>query len=221
MERFGRVLALVVLGMAAIQGANAAPFQNGSFELGPVAPPTGNFLTYASGATAITGWTVTGAGVNLYVRYWQPSDGSRFLDLSAEDAGGVEQTFDTVAGRVYRVSFDLAGNPGGPPNCPGGPDRSVQVQTTGGNAATYTFDTTGRAAYNMGWTGQTYTFTATGSSTLLSFASLNPIPCGPALDNVVVTDVTPTPVPATSDWGLMALASLLGIAAWRGRRRSH
>ena len=214
--------ALVAIGVAALAaGAQAAAFQNGSFELGPATPPAGNFLTYASGATAITGWIVTGAGVNLYVRYWQASNGSRFLDLSAEDAGGVEQTFDTVAGRVYRVSFDLAGNPNGPPNCPGGPDRSVQVQATGGNAATYAYDTTGRAAYNMGWTGQTYTFTATGSSTLLSFVSLNHIPCGPALDNVVVTDVTPNPVPATSDWGLLALASLLGFAAWRGRRRSR
>lgn len=133
----------------------------------------------------------------------------------------MEQTFDTVAGRVYRVSFDLAGNPNGAPSCPGGPDRSVQVQATGGAAATYTFDTTGRAAYNMGWTGQTYTFTATGSSTLLSFASLNHMPCGPTLDNVVVADVTPTPVPTTPQWSLVVLAGLLGVAAWRGRRRSH
>lgn len=68
---------------------------------------------------------------------------------------------------------------------------------------------------------QIYTFTATGSTSTLSFTSLDNTPCGPALDNVVVTDVTPAPVPTLSQWGLVGLAGLLGFAALRGRRRSR
>ena len=46
---------------------------------------------------------------------------------------------------------------------------------------------------------------------------------GPALDNVVVTDLTPTPavvtpVPTLSEWALVLLATALGALGLRGRR---
>ncbi|MEI2744991.1 MAG: IPTL-CTERM sorting domain-containing protein [Ottowia sp.] len=46
---------------------------------------------------------------------------------------------------------------------------------------------------------------------------------GPALDNVVVTDLTPTPavvtpVPTLSEWTLVLLATALGALGLRGRR---
>lgn len=207
-------IALLVLGAALGVGAQAAPFQNGSFETGP-AP--GGFLNLTVGDTQITGWTVTGTSIDYIGTYWAAADGSRSLDLSGVGAGGVEQTFDTVAGRTYRVSFALAGNM----DC--GPQvKTVQVLADGGAATDYTFDTAGHSLpSNMGWTTQTYTFTATGATTTLAFTSQDTTNCGPALDNVVVTDVTPAPVPATSEWGLMVLASLMGLAALHRRRRSH
>ena len=44
----------------------------------------------------------------------------------------------------------------------------------------------------MNWTQETYSFLATGTSTKLSFVSTTPGQYGPALDNVVVTEVVPT-----------------------------
>ncbi|MEZ5605904.1 MAG: choice-of-anchor C family protein [Burkholderiaceae bacterium] len=213
MKAFNKRMALLVLGAALGVAAQAAPFQNGSFETGPTA---GVYTTLAAGDTQITGWIVTGNDIDYIGTYWTAADGSRSLDLSGGSDGGIQQAFDTQAGHVYRVSFSLAGNPAGEPT-----SKTVQVQATGGALTNYTFDVTGHSLASMGWATRTYTFTATGSTSTLSFTSLDDTAYGPALDNVVVTDVTPAPVPTTSAWGLLTLASLLGFAAWRGRRRSH
>ena len=164
--------------------AQAAPFQNGSFEIGPA--PGGSFITLGPGNTSITGWEVTGAGIDYIGGLWPPADGSRSLDLSATAAGGIQQTFDTVAGHNYQVTFSLAGNPSTPPLI-----KSVSVQATGSAATTYTFDISLSSTADMRWATQTYNFTATGAATTLSFTSLDNSAMGPALDNVVVTDLTP------------------------------
>mgnify|MGYP001050125656 FL=1 len=205
-----RFLALALA--AALGGVvQAAPFQNGSFETGPT---PGGYVTLSAGDTQITGWTVTGDSVDYIGSYWPAADGSRSLDLSGDAGGGVAQAFDTVAGRTYRVGFALAGNPDCAPTV-----KTVQVQATGAPSVYYLFDTTNSSLSNMGWAAQTYTFTATGPTTTLAFASQDNTGCGPALDNVAVNDITPAPVPALSAWGLLGLAGLLGFAAMRGRRR--
>ena len=205
-----RFLALALA--AALGGVvQAAPFQNGSFETGPT---PGGYVTLSAGDTQITGWTVTGDSVDYIGSYWPAADGSRSLDLSGNAGGGVAQAFDTVAGRTYRVGFALAGNPDCAPTV-----KTVQVQATGAPSVYYLFDTTNSSLSNMGWAAQTYTFTATGPTTTLAFASQDNTGCGPALDNVAVNDITPAPVPALSTWGLLGLAGLLGFAAMRGRRR--
>lgn len=204
---------LAGLGLVAVLcgAAHAAPFQNGSFETGPT---PGGYVTLTAGDTQITGWTVTGNSVDYIGSYWPAAHGSRSLDLSGNAAGGVAQAFDTVAGRTYRVGFALAGNP----DC-ALTVKTVQVQATGAPSVNYLFDATNSSLSNMGWAAQAYTFTATGPTTTLAFASQDNTGCGPALDNVAVNDVTPAPVPALSTWGLLGLAGLLGFAAMRGRRR--
>ena len=93
--------------------ASAAPFQNGSFESGTLAN-TGSFDTLSAGSTAITGWTVTGDGVDYMGTAWVAASGVRSIDLLAcGTAGGVQQTFDTLPGAIYQVTFSLAGNPDG------------------------------------------------------------------------------------------------------------
>lgn len=191
----------------------AAPFQNGSFEV-PGISGGGNLETLVGGSAALSGWTVTGASIDYLSTYWQAADGIHSLDLSGTNAGGVEQTFDTVAGRTYRVRFAMAGNPERAP--PG--IYTMVVQVIGGSAQTYTFDATGSSIGNMRWSTQTYTFVATGASTTLSFSSQDSGLYGPALDNVVVSEVTPAPVPTLSQWALISLASLLGLLAMRGRK---
>ena len=91
---------LVLVALSVV--ANAAPFTNGSFEIGPA---TGTFTTLGTGNTSITGWTVGGSGVDYIGSFWQAQDGSRSLDLSALGAGSVSQTFDTILNQVYLVNF--------------------------------------------------------------------------------------------------------------------
>jgi choice-of-anchor C domain-containing protein len=205
-NRLALLFALAITGVV-----HAAPFQNGSFENGSGAPAS--LTTLGPGDTSITGWSVTGNGIDWIGTYWMAANGTYSLDLSAGAAGGIEQTFDTVAGHDYSVTFALAGNGAG-----GSTVKMVQVQATGGAQITYSFDTTGTSYSAMGWTTQTYSFTATGPSTTLSFTSLENSAYGPALDNVAVTDVTPVPTPALSTWALLGLAGLLGLVAWRLRR---
>ena len=202
------VTGLALAALAVVSTAHATPFQNGSFEL-----PGGNEQTFYSTSTAITGWTLTSGSVDYVKGYWQPADGAYSLDLSGTSPGSIAQTFDTVAGHSYKVSFAMAGNPDSGPTV-----KTLQVQATGGALTQYSFDTSGKTKANMQWSTQTYQFTATGAATTLTFTSSVNTPYGPTLDNVVVTDVTPAPVPTLSPWALAGLVSLLGMFAVRRRR---
>lgn len=161
----------------------ASAVTNGSFETG-VNP--GFFLPLSVGNnTSINGWTVSAGQVDYIGNYWAASDGARSLDLTGSNGqpGAVSQTFATVAGHTYDVTFDLAGNPAGLPTI-----KTLNVDA-GGTPTSYTFDTTGHTLTSMGWEPTTYIFAATSSSTTITFRSLDSGFYGPALDNVVVTDV--------------------------------
>jgi choice-of-anchor C domain-containing protein len=150
---------------------------NGSFESG-AAIPSGWFTTEGVGSTAITSWSVVSGGVDYIGGLWSASDGLRSIDLNACSAGSISQTFATVAGNTYEVTFDMAGNPDG-----GVKELSVSAAAT---SETFTFDTAGKSLAAMGWVAKSFTFTATGTSTTLAFTSLIAGCYGPALDNVKV-----------------------------------
>ena len=63
MHVVNKVAAWVAWSAVAVGTAHAAPFQNGSFEVGTSDPGAG-FVTLAAGNTSITGWTVTGNRVD-------------------------------------------------------------------------------------------------------------------------------------------------------------
>jgi hypothetical protein len=88
------------------------------------------------------------------------------------------QRLETVAGATYRIEFALAGNP----------DREPMVKqvlvSAGNDSEVFSFDATGRSRADMGWQRKSFTFTATGASTELSFSSLTGGASGPAIDNV-------------------------------------
>lgn len=194
----------LAIGMAAglCGAASAAPFQNGGFETGP--SPGGSFITLGAGDTSITGWTVGGNGIDYIGPYWQPSEGSRSIDLNAGDAGAMSQTFDTLTGATYRVTFALAGNPTG--------DVKTGFVQAGATTQDFTFDTAGKSTSDMGWTDNVFDFVAGGPSTTLSFVSTIHSNAGPALDDVRVMELAaPVPVPAALPLmgGALAVLGLL------------
>ena len=166
-----------------------------SFAISPVS------LSNPSFESGYVGWSFPGTP-GQYVDigpFWVASDGVNSVDLNGFDAGWISQDITTVAGVQYTVAFDLAGNPGSPQGV-----KSVEVSAAGATA-TYSFDTTGKSTTNMGWTPETFTFTATGTTTTLMFKSLYngagfPDDAqGPAVDNVRVTFDSGPANPTTVD----------------------
>jgi choice-of-anchor C domain-containing protein len=208
---FGLVLCVFVC----VGTASAAAFQNGSFELGTTSPP---FVEVHVGDTNITGWAVTAGNVDFMDTYWLGHTGANSIDLNGNSLGTIAQTFDTISGHPYQVEFWLAGNYAGGPTV-----KKVEVNATGtGNTPQqFTFDVTGHSSTNMGWEQHFYNFTADGSSTTLSFASLSvniggANNYGAVLDDVSITDTYTPPVGAPEPGTIMLLLfGLVGVASAR------
>src|SRR5262245_59955963 len=86
-------------------------FTNGSFEL-PGGLPADNSIILTNGDTRLIGWTISGNvtynnGNAIFGGITLPSsaDGSYQLSFNGPDSGSISQTFDTVAGEQYEVSF--------------------------------------------------------------------------------------------------------------------
>lgn len=203
---------LAFVGLLLGSQAQAATFTNGSFEDGTFTPPSNDTVVVANGdSTTMPGWTVSGTHEIAWIGGSNPfgllaSNGDKFLDLTSYGfgpGGGVQQTFDTIGGKTYNVTFDIGGATG------------TQIVATALGSGSGTFSATG---ISTSWTPQLLTFTATGSSTVLSFlgaaeAGFDYI----GLDNVQVA-LAATPLPSSV---LMLGTALLGLGLVGWRRRQH
>jgi choice-of-anchor C domain-containing protein len=215
MRRRAIAAILAFICWALVDAAGAAGFHNGSFESATV-NPDGSFVTLPVGNTEITGWTVVLGDIDYIGTFWQASNGTRSLDLVGDQGqGGIAQTFSTVPGAVYKVSFDLAGNPGGPPTI-----KPLTVSVAG-VTNNYTFDITGHSNGSMGYTTHSFEFAATGTTATLQFSSNTGSDCcwGAVLDNVVVSRPTNAVPLDWAPWG--ALAGLLVLASLLLHRGEH
>lgn len=195
------------LACALAPAAHAASFSNGSFETfaangGNVCAGGINFCAqYNAGNTGITGWTIEGNSVDVVGFIgWKAADGNWSIDLNGVGAGSLRQTFDTVAGTTYRVSFEIGGN------FYGGSVVKTGAASVGGTVLQLSFNNTGSTVANMGWQSRSFEFTAVGDSSTLVFASDMTGNGGLALDNVQVTAV---PEPQTMALWLAGLGALL------------
>ena len=195
----------VPFALIASSPAAAAGFVNGSFETSTCGAPSGGFATVNAGNNCITGWTVDSGSVDYINGYWQAQSGVRSIDLAGNNPGTLSQIFDTVAGQLYSVDYYLSGNPDG-----GAAAKFGVVSAVNGaviSSATF-LGLQGASHSNMNYLPWNFTFTATGPTTKLSFAS-NPSAgnfYGAALDSVTVTSAVPEP----STWALLLLG-FIGI----------
>jgi choice-of-anchor C domain-containing protein len=161
---------------------------NGSFETGTFSGAPWD--TLFPGNTNLTGWTVDSGSVDWTGSYWPASAGSRSIDLSGNEPGAISQTLATTTGNTYAVSFDLSGNPACGPAA-----KTLTVGAAGAATDSLTFDTgiAGNSLSDMKWEAHQYSFIATSSSTALTFTSTTAGSCGPAIDNIVVTETVAVP----------------------------
>ncbi len=209
-----RSLSIAAAGVAAALFATgavqAAPFANGGFE-SPVLTG-GYYQQFDAPSTAITGWTVTAGSVDIVTNAYAPADeGVQFLDLvGSGSVGALSQTFDTIVGQTYQLSFAYSHNFSANTSAQG----SVSV---GDLIGLFSHDTGSTSAPD--WRTFTSTFTALGpTSTLLFTNTQGGNNGGVLLDSVAIRQVAAAPEPST--WAMMILGVGLAGAALRRRREA-
>ena len=217
------VLTATVILFGFVGPASANLVLNGSFE-DPVVDPIVGITTEIIGDT--TGnWTQL-AGVdpnfnfygdgNILGLPWAAAHGDQSRHLGASNGlGGIFQDFTTTPSQQYLLTFSSSGFPGSGSVQTG----YVSVGTTSDPGAYLdtSYTTPGGANFiRMGWTTQQYTFTATDSTSRLTFVS----PGAPytidgaiTIDNVQLDVLTSLPaLTVDRDTGAMTLSNSMSAA---------
>jgi hypothetical protein len=193
----------------------AAPFQNGGFEL-PVLSTSPDFITVPTGWTKVDPTNV-GLFMETYPTFALPTvggEGSQAYGFGGNgvQSGNLSQTFDTVAGSNYHVSFQYVVQQGRE-------FEDLKVDALNGAAVL----ATNSIRFNdLAWVTSSLDFTAASSSTTLRFSdttgAVDPnlgFSTNWALDAVTVNASIGTTVPEPSSFALMVLG---GLAAFGSRK---
>ena len=197
----------------------------------PVASAATNLLVNGgfedSSSTTVTppGWFNFG-GTNGVLTYsaipQQPVyEGLRFYDIGAHNNGfasvgeGLGQTFATVVGARYKLSFGYSGE-----NVPNSAVETLRV-SAGDSSRDYVLTPNGDPVFTRAMTSESFDFMATGSTTTLSFILQaivgSPGNNDPMFDGVMV-ELISAPVPEPETYALMAVG-LFAVAGAGIRRR--
>ncbi len=194
-----KLLAGASLALAAL-GAQASLITNGTFEAYTGTAFTNGFQTVNTGSTALVGWTVSGVSVDIIEGAYGAVTGYSIDMLGTPGPGAISQSFATVVGQSYTLSFDLSANNGGSNN------NALYVDLTGSSQAAFAGATP--------FTTKTLNFVATGAQTTLTFTSGASGYSGAVIDNVSVSAV---PEPETYAM-LLAGLGLMGAIARRRKQ---
>jgi hypothetical protein len=165
----------------------------------------------------LTGWTIehVAGGANIiwyaYFEGINAQSGTYFIS-SAYNGNQMRlwQTFDTVIGQEYQVSFYMhrAQHPytNYASACPAAENKKLLFTIKENNGSGTTLATFDGDEPNYSWNQHSFNFTATTSQTYLSFGGkVNP--CGhvhfPFIDNITVEEVVPPPYPNWQRYGAL------------------
>nr|WP_175472516.1 MULTISPECIES: DUF642 domain-containing protein [unclassified Duganella] len=112
-------------------------------------------------ASGLTGCAIGAGSVDLIGTYRTHAGGGFSIDLNGSSAGTISQSFATVTGQFYNVSFSMAGNPDG-----GGLTKTISAGVAGVN--TFSFDGTGASKTAMSWETRSFSFVAASALSTLT-----------------------------------------------------
>ena len=211
---------LTAAAMAALASASAAHaatelLVNGGFDdIGAGVPEGWGGLTYYSGGpVTLPGWTVEAGSVDLTDTNsaWGPAASGQYsLDINGWSQGTIAQSFGTVLGRLYTVSFAFSRNPANAPFT-----ATANVSAGGADLdVTALGDGPFGGLSNMAWERASFTFNGTGETETIRLASGIGGNAGVFFDDVSVS----TAVPEPTTWAITIMGFGLLGAALRRRR---
>jgi hypothetical protein len=193
------------LSAGGVQAANL--LTNPGFEL----PSGTGYAALPGNSGAIAGWTTVLSGVEWFnaTAYGGAADGIMVVDLAnyVYTGGGIEQSFATVAGQTYDLSFSLGTMQASGRDGTAHIDVTLAGITTGYDVINHTGSTA--------WSSFSQSFVATGAATTLRFSNTE----NPYLHFAYVDSASVAAVPEPESWSMM-LTGLLLVGFGLGRKRS-
>lgn len=169
-------------------GSNVNLIVNGGFETPVISQ---SFETYYAGSTQLAPWSILSGSVDLVTNGgefgWPNYEGNNGLDLAGVSHGVIQQSFTTVPGKQYTLSFHYANNWGDT-------EASGAVDVIGSSSLySATLQHAGSTKTDMFWTPYGATFVADSTTTTLRFTDTSStVFYGLALDAVSVKSALAT-----------------------------
>lgn len=162
-----------------IPASCSATIQCGDFECGGPVAAGSSFAILYGGNTSLSPWTIRGDGVDkLNHSTYAAQGGVVSLDMNARERGSISQNITTTPGQKYVVSFWVQWNTYG--------DPSSLVVEAGQTQQLYGWTLPNQSYPVVNWMPYTFEFTATSTTTKLSFNSARPGTIGALLDSVSI-----------------------------------